>query len=606
VPTSSNLAEVLANGNSAGTHDVNMNGNDITGADQITCSQLNYTTLNPPVAGGSQNLSQVLTTGNSAGSTSINMNNNNISGVNNIALTTINGSAYPPSVPTPTIDDVLGAGNTATNKTMIIENSGATITNLLASNQLTITDNTSPSSAFLSTLQQNALTIQVSDGTGNSTASQLNAGGSIISFNNDATGTGNYIQTTLYSQPTQSVLNCYDANHSSYVDCNILANSLLLNGSPVGGGNQDLNSVLSTGNQANNQSIVGVNDLGCNTINGTSYPPPSPNLSSVLSAGNSASGYDILAVNNLQTTYINGLTPTTIGLTWSDFNGTQAQVNLPNNRYEVGSGTATSWLNQSGFFCSSGSNNMTLNDYVLVQQSSGVETIRLDPAGGAPTLRLGQLGSGGASQTEIINYTILQKNQSYGSGYYWEGKLTMEADAGFHIRSWDTNTSTLHPILLECSQLQINGVPLSTLQPPKAQAYGSASWSIGNGSWYNISGSNSFNFTAGTGWSGYKSFQVSFTFNCYTSHENTGVLYLEFRDTNGNLSNTYAIGNSSYPCYNTGGSSWTGSYTQFNFTDTIQLNNTSGSDTFYLDIYLGHNGGTWTGGSLWGLNMIAI
>jgi len=367
----------------------------------------------------------------------------------------------------------------------------------------------------------------------------------------------------------------------------------------------DLNAVLTAGANAGGQSITNVNDIACSSINSTSYPPPTPNLTSVLGAGNSASGYDILSVNNLQTNYINGLTPTTIGLTWADFNGTQAQVNLPNNRYEVGSGTATSWLNQGGFYCSSGSNNMTINDSILSQYSSGAETIRLDPNGGSPTLRLGQLGSGGASQSEVFNYTITQRNQSYGTGYSWEGKLTAEADAGFHIRSWETNTSTLKPILLECSQLVLNGTPLSVIQSAKGQAYGSSTWSIGNGSWYNISSSNSFNFTAGTGWTGYKSFQISFNFNCFTSHENTGVLYIEIRDSAGNLSVPYSI-NTSYPCYATGGSSFTGSYTQFNFTDTIQLNNTTGSETFYLDIYLGHNGGTWSGSSLWGLNMIAI
>lgn len=46
---SQTLSQVLTTGNSAGSSDINMNNNDITTANQITCSTLNYTTLNPPI-----------------------------------------------------------------------------------------------------------------------------------------------------------------------------------------------------------------------------------------------------------------------------------------------------------------------------------------------------------------------------------------------------------------------------------------------------------------------------------------------------------------------------------------------------------------------------
>jgi hypothetical protein len=49
---SQTLAQVLTTGNSAGSSDIDMNNNDITGANAITCDTLNYTTLNPPVGGG--------------------------------------------------------------------------------------------------------------------------------------------------------------------------------------------------------------------------------------------------------------------------------------------------------------------------------------------------------------------------------------------------------------------------------------------------------------------------------------------------------------------------------------------------------------------------
>ena len=52
---SQTLAQVLTTGNSAGSSDIDMNNNDITGANAITCATLNYTTLNPPVGGVTSN-----------------------------------------------------------------------------------------------------------------------------------------------------------------------------------------------------------------------------------------------------------------------------------------------------------------------------------------------------------------------------------------------------------------------------------------------------------------------------------------------------------------------------------------------------------------------
>ena len=69
------LAQVLTNGNNAGNQ-------NILGVDSLTCSTLNYTTLNPPITGGGENLQQTLTNGNSAG-------NLNITNVNNISATSL-------------------------------------------------------------------------------------------------------------------------------------------------------------------------------------------------------------------------------------------------------------------------------------------------------------------------------------------------------------------------------------------------------------------------------------------------------------------------------------------------------------------------------------
>jgi hypothetical protein len=131
IPTSSDLADVLLNGDSAGTSDIDMNNNDILQVDNIDLVTINGSAYPPPsaiatnlaggiasqipfqsalnttsfIANGSSGqylksngtatpswatipvipatptLAQVLTAGNSAGLTSINMNNNNISSV---------------------------------------------------------------------------------------------------------------------------------------------------------------------------------------------------------------------------------------------------------------------------------------------------------------------------------------------------------------------------------------------------------------------------------------------------------------------------------------------------------------------------------------------
>lgn len=59
IPSSATLDNVLTNGNDGGD-------NDITNIDNITCNQLNYTTLNPPVSGVIPTYDEVLNAGNSA------------------------------------------------------------------------------------------------------------------------------------------------------------------------------------------------------------------------------------------------------------------------------------------------------------------------------------------------------------------------------------------------------------------------------------------------------------------------------------------------------------------------------------------------------------
>nr|WPF46668.1 MAG: hypothetical protein [Lake Baikal virophage 8] len=76
--------------------------------------------------------------------------------------------------------------------------------------------------------------------------------------------------------------------------------------------NQTLEQVLTNGNDAGNQSIIGLNDISLNTINGSAYPPPAPatpNLSQVLTAGSVATtGQSLTGLNNVGCSTLNGST----------------------------------------------------------------------------------------------------------------------------------------------------------------------------------------------------------------------------------------------------------------------------------------------------------
>ena len=83
---------------------------------------------------------------------------------------------------------------------------------------------------------------------------------------------------------------------------------------PPPSGDQNLISVLNTGNNAGGLSITNLNNLGVSTINGSVYPPiiPTDTLTSVLIAGNSAgasninmNNNDILNVDNINLSTIN-------------------------------------------------------------------------------------------------------------------------------------------------------------------------------------------------------------------------------------------------------------------------------------------------------------
>jgi hypothetical protein len=129
-------------------------------------SNLNVLTINgsayPPAPAPTPAWSATLQVSNNAGTNNVDMNNNDITNVDNIDvdnidLQTINGSAYPPIVPTPTLDQVLTAGNTSTNTFQLIN--GTVNTNTQSGQQIVLENGTNGQA----NLTANVFTLNVND-----------------------------------------------------------------------------------------------------------------------------------------------------------------------------------------------------------------------------------------------------------------------------------------------------------------------------------------------------------------------------------------------------------------------------------------------------------
>lgn len=373
-----------------------------------------------------------------------------------------------------------------------------------------------------------------------------------------------------------------------------------------------LSSVLSAGNNAGGQSITNLNDLGCSTINGTSYPPPAPNLSSVLSAGNDAGGQDITNVNNINTTYINGSSITSVGLTWSDFNAQNAYNNLPSsNAYaldnSIGSQAET---RATGFYCYNNGSligqscSTLITPYFWSQQVASNEWLRYDYNSANPYFKLGyDNGSNGTTFSQIDNGVFITYQKSFGTGYEWRGRFIMEADNGLIISSKDETNNIYKPIKLNASDCFLNdGISSVSLKPKiTGSANGSANWSISAGSWSNIV---SATFGMSSAWSGSKNFAVSLSFNNYDAQENTASLYYYVIE-NGSAYYPFTS-NSGYavPCFAHSG--YANNSTTATTTDILTINNTSGGSTITLYINIAHSGGTWSGNGFWSFTLTEI
>jgi len=325
----------------------------------------------------------------------------------------------------------------------------------------------------------------------------------------------------------------------------------------------DLNAVLLTGNNAFGQSITGVNDIACSSINSTSYPPPTPSLGSVMTVNNVAStnlnkdNWDIQNVNT-----INGYSPVVLGLTWGDFTGSNAYSNLPSQSYQVYSYPYTSTQSNGSF---------TVFDANANQTSS--------------------LGS---------NSLVFVDNNSSTSTTYASNSINNTNGTDFTITAGNSGAQALN---LNCSSLIINGVAYSVPPPPPLRwgyyQNGGQSFSASSGGYTNVGiGSSPIQYLSGM--TPYGSYTIAIQFNCWVdSVDTTSSCYISYNNINGSFTGLYDTGT---PCPNTTavGVHPYGSSTQFTIQDTI-IFVAGGSGELALDLFFGTSLG-WMGYYKWSLS----
>jgi hypothetical protein len=327
---------------------------------------------------------------------------------------------------------------------------------------------------------------------------------------------------------------------------------------------QDIASVLGVGTNAGGLNITNLNNVDLVSINSTSYPPPNTaSLGDVMSVNNVAStnlnmnNWDIQNVNT-----INGLSPVVLGLQWSDFTGTNAFSNLPNQAYQVDSG---------------GNNTSQYYDRFAVFNSATPSYTTINNAG----------------------MELLDVNSST-TTYYGSNNISSNNATAFTITA---GASASQPLNLNCSSLVINGVAYSVPSPPPLR-WGyytnvGQSFSASSGTYTNVGvGSSPIQTLSGMTPSG--SYTIAIQFNCWVDNaDTTSSCYINYNNVNGSFQGLYDNGT---PCPNTTavGVYPYGSSTQFTIQDTI-IFVAGNSGELYLDLYFGTSAG-FSGNYKWSLS----
>jgi hypothetical protein len=371
---------------------------------------------------------------------------------------------------------------------------------------------------------------------------------------------------SMKSSSTAGTITCYNLATSTPAPLDIQTSALTLNGAPFPTPTTpDLTTVLIAGSNASGLSITGLNNVDLVSINSNPYPPATPSWNDTLSVSATASQdinmnfNNINSVNNINLNTINGLSPTVIGLNWSDFTGSNAYANLPNQYYEV--------LSYPSY---------TRQYYDRFETENQI-----------------------AFQNSQLSYNTLtfQDNPSGTSTSYSSNNIQSTNGTAFTITAGSGASQILN---LNCSQLVINGSAYPPAIPtirPLFYSNNSGSFSLSGGSWQTQGTAYTFNISPNT------NYIMSVNFSLYTTtYEASGAMYLETFNSNGFYPpSTYTNGRpvartGDNNTFSTGGSGTS----QFVFNDIINFT-TDNNGQLIMDLYLGHNGGTWSGTYYWSM-----
>lgn len=321
---------------------------------EVTCTTLNYTTLNPPITGGGENLEQTLTNGNDAGG--LNMVN-----LGSVTLSTLNYTTLnPPIAPGgENLEQTLTNGDTANELNII--NVGTLQASVV--NYGTLIKGINPTFTFTGGATQNSNNVVCPGQTISSFASttsylnpsisvspvNFNDGAGYIRFGLSTDGTSanygifwygpgpsmyiidNGVQGASISAPiastevslvlTDGVLNVYvNGNLESALTINVPSGNYYFYGLASQyfettftnlafwyGNTSDtvpnLTQVLTSGNNGGGNNITNLGAVTVSTLNYTTLNPPitggGENLEQTLTNGNNANNLNITGLNNL-------------------------------------------------------------------------------------------------------------------------------------------------------------------------------------------------------------------------------------------------------------------------------------------------------------------
>jgi hypothetical protein len=252
-----------------------------------------------------------------------------------------------------------------------------------------------------------------------------------------------------------------------------------------------------------------------------------------------ADSFDINNVSNIQLLTINGMSPTTIGLTWADFNSTNAWNNLPSNTYSLD--------NSSGLSAILAVNDLTFSD-TGTNFTSTLNTTKLQFNTLTTTPKIEQNGSDFTIDSNNSNLALNSNNSINLIAYGNNGSY----DIYLNATNGRTTISSALDITIACSDtLNINSnnssVNLNTADLSNGGAVNWNSYPISMTFFNKWSGSFGYPLTILNNWDMvssqtisfptqflYGTWAITFSINCYNEGSQPSdrglAIYFDFID----------------------------------------------------------------------------